>query len=97
MVQKSRDRAREAGVDRLVEIRQQDFMTADFSAATVVTLYLVPSANLRLRPVLSSRLRPGSRVVSHEFDMGDWYPDEVEEVMDSEGDCYTVFLWRIRE
>lgn len=87
---------RKAGVEHLVEIRQQDIMTADFSSATIVTMYLVPKSNLRLRPVLLRQLEPGARVVSHKYDMGDWDPDAVEDVLDSQGYHYTIYLWRIQ-
>ncbi len=97
LVEESRDNARREGVSHLVEIRQQDLMTADFSAATVVTIYLHPESNLLVRPLLRSQLKPGSRVVSNDFDMGDWKPDVTGEAVDSLGDIYTVYLWRIRK
>jgi SAM-dependent methyltransferase len=65
-----------AGVECLVDFIEEDIFTADFSAATVVTLYLLESINLQLRPRLLSQLRPGTRIVSHSFDMGDWKADE---------------------
>ena len=74
LVKKARERARKEQVEHLVEIRQQDAMTADVSEATVVTLYLFPKANLLLKPLLQRQLRPGARVVSSQFDMGDWRP-----------------------
>lgn len=75
LVEESRQSAREARVEHLVEIRQQDIMKADFSGATVVTVYLFPAANLLLKPILRGQLKPGARVVSSQFDMGDWEPD----------------------
>ncbi len=74
LVRKSRINARRAGVSNLVEFREQDLFETDLSQATVVTLYLLPEVNLRLRPSLLA-LRPGTRVVSHDWDMGDWKPD----------------------
>lgn len=68
-------RAQEAGVADRVAFRQADIFATDFSSATVVTMYLLPELNLRLRPTLF-RMAPGTRVVSHSFDMGDWTPDE---------------------
>jgi hypothetical protein len=62
-------------VARQVEFREQDIFDADLQPATVVTLYLLPALNLALRPKLTSELRPGARVVSHAFDMGDWTPE----------------------
>ena len=64
-----------AGVTRLVEFRQADLFETDLRSATVVTLYLLPALNVKLRPKLFAELRPGTRVVSHDFDMGDWVPD----------------------
>jgi len=81
LVEESRQSAREAGVDHLVEIRQQDVMKADFSDATVVTVYLFPDANLLLKPILQSQLRPGARVVSSQFDMGDWEPNGTVDIV----------------
>jgi len=77
-------------VQELGEIRQQDILTVDFSPASVVTMYLLPDVNLKLRPNLLKQLKPGSRVVSHSFDMGDWQPDKVEKV-----NGRTIYLWTI--
>ncbi|MEO0491450.1 MAG: SAM-dependent methyltransferase, partial [Cyanobacteria bacterium J06659_2] len=67
---------------------------SDFTEATVVILYLLPHLNLRLRPQLFAQLRPGTRVISHQFDMADWQPDEVIHLANSEEES-TLFLWRI--
>jgi ribosomal protein L11 methylase PrmA len=82
--------AKSKGVGKLVTFRQQDLFTADFREATVVTLYLLPDLNLKLRPQLLRQLRPGTRVVSHQFDMGDWKPDKT---LESNG--RTVYFWVI--
>ena len=74
LVRRSREKAKDAGVENLVEFREQDLFTTDLSRATVVTLYLLPEVNLQLRPRLQ-KLKPGTRVVSHDWDMGDWKPD----------------------
>jgi SAM-dependent methyltransferase len=74
LVTKSRASARAAGVAERVEFREQDLFTTDLARATVVTLYLLPEINLRLRPRLLA-LAPGTRIVSHDWDMGDWAPD----------------------
>ncbi len=63
-------------VEHMVDFLEGDLLEADFSAATVVTLYLLDIINLELRPRLQQELRPGTRIVSHAFDMGDWKPDE---------------------
>jgi len=76
----SRKNADTAGVTQLVEFRNADLFETDLRGATVVTLYLLPALNVKLRPKLFAELRPGSRVVSHAFDMGDWAADTVLEV-----------------
>jgi SAM-dependent methyltransferase len=95
LVRRSTESARRAGVAHLVEFRQQDVLTVDLSPATVVTIYLSRDANLKLRPALRSQLRPGSRVVSHDFDMGDWPPVAVRQLLDESGITRTMYLWRI--
>ena len=97
LVRQARDNARQANVSHLVEFHQQDIMTVDVLPASVVTLYLSREANLKLRPRLLDRLRPGSRVVSHDFDMGDWQPDAVLRVQDEGARFRTLYLWRIRQ
>jgi SAM-dependent methyltransferase len=83
----SERRAREQGPLPRARFVQGDIFATDFSRASVVTLYLLSSLNLRLRPTLAA-MRPGTRVVSHAFDMGDWTPDEV-----SRADGRTAYLW----
>jgi tRNA A58 N-methylase Trm61 len=92
LIERARTRARDAGVDKAVEFRQQDMYSADIRGATVVTLFLHPAPNLRLRPRLRSQLAPGSRIVSYMWNMGDWNPDEVRRV-----GAHRVYLWRIAE
>jgi SAM-dependent methyltransferase len=87
-IEESRENARNAGVTDKVEFRVQDLFETDFSEATVLTLYLLPAINLELRPKILSELRPGTRVVSHDFDMGDWKPDQ-SEVMEYDA----IFFW----
>jgi hypothetical protein len=76
LVAESQVNARRAGVASRAKFLQQDLFTLDFSAPSVMTLYLLPEFNLKLRPLLLAQMKPGSRVVSHEWDMGDWLPDE---------------------
>ncbi|MBD3885585.1 class I SAM-dependent methyltransferase [Phormidium tenue FACHB-886] len=76
LVQQATANAQAAGVADRVQFRQQDLFQTDFSEATVVTLYLLPEVNLRLRPVLLQQLKPGTRIISHGFDMGEWQPEE---------------------
>lgn len=92
LVQRARKRAKLAGVSDRVEFRRQDIFEADFSDATVVTMYLFPEVNLRLRPMLFEQLEPGTRVVSHSFDMNGWEPDSTVNV---DGDI--LYLWTIPE
>ena len=87
-----RDAAR-AGVTDRVTFIEQDLFVTDVSPATVVTLYLLPELNERLRPKLLRELRPGTRVVSHDFGMGDWAPERGIEVPLAR--VHRVFLWRI--
>lgn len=72
----SMEAAGDTGVEHLVDFIEEDIFTADISEATVVTLYLLDSINAQLRPRLLTQLRPGARIISHAFDMGDWQPDE---------------------
>ena len=82
--------ARDAGVHDRVIFLEEDLFDTDFSQATVITMFLLGTVNLRLRPVLLSRLRPGTRVLSHTFDMGDWKPDRREVI-----GIRPVYLWVI--
>jgi hypothetical protein len=95
LVSQSTENARRAGVTNLVEFRHQDVMTVDVSPATVVTIYLSREANLKLRPALQTQLRPGARVISHDFDMGDWRPEAIRPLLDESGMMRTLYLWRI--
>ncbi|MFT3801556.1 MAG: methyltransferase domain-containing protein [Burkholderiaceae bacterium] len=83
MVALARRNAREAGVQQLATFERGDIFEADFSRATVVTLFLLPNLNLKLRPTLL-RMAPGTRIVSNSFAMGDWEPDAS---IDAGGDC----------
>ena len=82
-------------MDKLVEFRQQDALTVDVSPASVVTLYLLSGANLKLRPILQKALKPGSRIVSHQFGMGDWVPARTETITDQRGTSRLLYLWII--
>ena len=95
-IEESRANAKAAGVEHLVEFRLEDVMKADVSPATVVTLFLLSSSNAKLRPLLTTQLRPGSRVVSHAFSMGtDWPADRVEQFTSARGDDVTLYMWTI--
>jgi len=89
-IQEARENAKKAGVPGLVKFIEQDLFEASIGDATVVTLYLLPAVNLKLRPKLLRDLKPGTRIVSHSFDMGDWKPDKKLEVGGDE-----IFYWVI--
>ncbi len=91
-IKEARENARAAGVESLVRFEEKDLFKSDFHEATVVTLYLLMDLNLRLRPKLLKDLKPGSRVVSHDFAMGDWQPERVTEIRGAR-----LFLWTIPE
>ena len=86
--------ARSAGIDQLVRFRNEDMFRIDVSEANVVTLYLSEKLNVLLRPKLLRELRPGSRIISHDFRMGDWRPEQTVRV--PWGKLYrTVYLWTV--
>jgi hypothetical protein len=78
-----------------VEIRQQDIRTVDLSPASVLTMYLLPEVNLMIRPNIWKQMKPGSRVVSHDFDMGDWKPLKSENFKDGHNWDHTIYLWHV--
>jgi len=87
-VREAQANARAAGVAARVAFRRQDLFDTPLAEADVLTLYLLPEVNLRLRPRILTQMRPGTRVVSHDFDMGEWRPDERRRVGTA-----TVLLW----
>ncbi|MFN2643869.1 MAG: class I SAM-dependent methyltransferase [Burkholderiales bacterium] len=82
--------ARKNGVTDLVQFKNEDLFKTQFSDATVVTLYLLPDLNVKLRPRLIAELKPGTRIVSHQFDMGTWKPDRTLEL-----NGRTIYLWTV--
>jgi SAM-dependent methyltransferase len=92
-IRNARANAASAGVTDRVTFIEQDLFKMDVSPATVVTLYLLPELNERLRPKLLSELRPGSRIVSHDFGMGDWAPERTITVPLARE--HRVLLWRV--
>ena len=92
LIRKARAAAEDAGVADRVRFEAADLFNTDLSSADVVTMYLLPEVNLRLRPQLFAQLKPGTRVVSHAFDMGDWKPEAKRKAGGS-----TVYMWRIPE
>jgi uncharacterized protein (TIGR03000 family) len=98
LVELSKKWAAEAKVSDKVSFRVQDVLTIkDLSEASVVMMYMGEDVNLRLMPILKSTLKPGSRVVSHDFKMGDWKPDATKVVQDEFGDDHFVYLWVIKK
>lgn len=91
-IREARANAEEAGVADKVTFKQADLFQEDFSDADVVTLYLLESLNLKLRPRLQAELKPGTRIVSHAFSMGDWPAEQMLEVGDN-----TIYMWTIPE
>jgi SAM-dependent methyltransferase len=87
-IKDSTQNAKKAGVTRQAKFRNEDLFEADIHEATVVTLYLWPSVNLKLRPKLLKDLKPGTRVVSNLHDMGDWEPEKKIQV-----DGHPIYLW----
>ena len=92
-IREANENAQAAGVTDLVTFREEDLFLSDISEASVVTLYLLQSLNVRLRPKLLAELKPGTRIVSHSFDMaGEWEPEETRQV-----DNRMIYLWRVPE
>jgi SAM-dependent methyltransferase len=92
----AKENARKAAVENLVRFEENDLFAADIREASVVTLFLLPNVNLKLRPKLLQDLKPGTRVVSNTFDMGDWKPDKQATVGDPGEATYlshTLYLW----
>ena len=99
-IAEARANAKKAGVEHLVRFEENDLFKADIKDATVVTLFLLSSVNLKLRPRLQAELKPGTRLVSNTFDMGDWKPEKEVQVGDSTGEEWSglskrLFLWTI--
>jgi SAM-dependent methyltransferase len=96
-IREAKENARRAGVEDRVEFREQDLFQADFHDATVVTLFLLPAINKRLRAQLEN-LKPGTRIVSNTFEIGDWKPARTLRVKSDPHDDYYfgsrgLFLW----
>jgi precorrin-6B methylase 2 len=90
LVRKSRENARQAGVEKLATFLQGDLFQADIREATVVALYLLPFALEKVKPKLLKELKPGARIISNDFEFGDWTPEREEFVQGRR-----LFLWRV--
>jgi tRNA G37 N-methylase Trm5 len=91
-IEEANENAHKNGVTKLVTFKQEDLFKTKFSDASVVTLYLLPDLNVKLRPRLLAELKPGTRIVSHQFDMGTWQPDQKVELSGR-----TIYLWTVPE
>lgn len=89
--------AKQAGVTDKVTFIEGDIFKSDFREASVVTLYLLPAINLQLRPQLMEQLKSGTRVVSHNYDMGDWKPEQTKTITTPDGVDHFIYFWRIPE
>jgi cyclopropane fatty-acyl-phospholipid synthase-like methyltransferase len=96
LVRKAQANAFKEKVQDLVEFRVQDALTVDVSQATIVTLYMLPEFNAKLRPLLDRQLQPGARVISHDFPVEGWVPDRVERVSGNFLHDHTILLFEIR-
>ncbi len=102
LVELSREKARAEGVSHLVEFRIEDALKVDVSPATVVTLYMLPWFNARLKPAFERQLRAGARVVAHDYDIEGWSPARVEKLSTIENKVggarhqHTIYLWRMK-
>jgi ribosomal protein L11 methylase PrmA len=97
-IQEAKENARKAGVEDLVRFEQNDLFKADIHEATVVTLFLLNTVNMRLRPKLLRELKPGTRIVSNTFKMGDWTPDQevtVQGATENAPFSRKLFLWLV--
>jgi cyclopropane fatty-acyl-phospholipid synthase-like methyltransferase len=101
LLAKARKDAKAAGVDHLVQFRAEDAMKTDLSKATVVTLYMLPWFNEAMKPSFKKHLKPGARIVAHDFGIAGWEPDKIEKLPEPEiknggyKHYHTLYLWRI--
>jgi hypothetical protein len=96
-IKEANENAHKNDVADKVRFIQEDLFNIDFGEASVVTLYLLPDVNLRLRPKLIDSLKPGTRIVSHNYDMGKWQPEKTEIVKTPDNADHIVYLWRVPE
>jgi SAM-dependent methyltransferase len=97
-IKEAKENAKQAGVEDLVRFEENDLFEADIHEASVVTLFLLSSVNLKLRPKLLKDLKPGTRVVSNTFDMGDWKPEKEMTVGSDDENTYLshrLYLWTV--
>ena len=95
-VKEANEKAQKAGVTDKVRFIEGDIFKEDFSEATVLTLYLLPQVNLKLRPTIL-QMKPGTRVVSHNYHMDDWEPEKTKEMKTPDGETHYIYFWRVPE
>jgi uncharacterized protein (TIGR03000 family) len=96
-VEEARENVKKAGLDKKITIKEGDALKADYGEATIVFLYMGNEFDALLKPVLEKQLKPGTRIVSHRFLLGDWAPDKTIKVTGEDGDEYTLHLWTVKE
>ena len=97
LVHRSRNAIRKAGLEKTAHIIQGDILREDYSTADLVTVYLLPVANDKLRPIIDRQLRKGARLVAHDFQFSNWTPEKVVDIEDDgEGRSHTLYLYRIK-
>ncbi len=95
LVKQSTERIRKLGLDKTARIIHGDILTQDYSTADFLTVYLLPSSNEKVRPMLEKQLKKGTRIVSHDFEIPGWTPEKVETIEDDgEGRSHTLYLYR---
>jgi ubiquinone/menaquinone biosynthesis C-methylase UbiE len=95
LLKQSRSRLERMGLTETASITQGDILTQDYSSADLVTVYLLPTSNDKVRPILEQQLKKGARVVCHDFDMSGWTPEREEHIEDDgEGRSHTLYLYR---
>ncbi|MGL5922074.1 SAM-dependent methyltransferase [Chroococcidiopsis sp.] len=95
-IEEANENAKKAGVSDRVQFLNQDLFKSNFNEASVVTLYLLPDINVKLRPQLFKQLKPGTRIVSHDFDMGEWKPERTVQVQ-GPNRTHTLYYWVVPE
>ncbi len=95
LCRQSSERIKSLGLESRARIINGDIMKQDYSSASLLTVYLLPGSNDRLRPLLEKQLKKGTRIVSHDFEFGDWTPEKTEHIEDDgEGRSHTLYLYR---
>lgn len=95
LCKQSTARIAKKGLEKSARIVQGDVMTQDYSSANLITVYLLPSSNDKLRPILEKQLKKGTRVVAHDFEIAGWTPERIESIDDDgEGRSHTLYLYR---